>query len=339
MCPVWVMPATASLEPPELAGLKNLSLNRPQNPGDETAHTGGLNWADGLLGLVVLFWGVNFIVVKMALAVMPPLAFNAMRLLLASSLMLIFAPILGYSFRFQRRHWLHLIGLGLAGSTAYQLFFIFGAAHTSADNASLILATVPAWVALAGTVMGTERVTGRGWLGVALSLGGIALIVLGSNRHAVLQFGGATLLGDFLILGATFSWSVYTLSSRPILRHYSPITVTCFANASGNLPVALLGLPELLKLEWSTLPLNAWLGVIFSGVFSITLAYFFWNYGVARLGSARTSLYSNLVPPVTLLAAWFWLGETLTWTQALGGILALMGVALARRFTYTLSPQ
>lgn len=333
------MPATGSLELLNLTNLKNLGLKQRHNAANGTAPAGGLSWADGLLGLVVLFWGVNFIVVKVALAVLPPLAFNAMRLLLASSIMLILAPTLGYSFRFQRRHWLPLIGLGLAGSTAYQLFFIFGAAHTSADNASLILATVPAWVALAGTLIGTERITGRGWLGVGLSLFGIALIVIGSNRHASLQFGGATLFGDFLILGATLSWSVYTLSSRPILRHYSPIAVTCFANAVGNLPVALLGLPTLAKLDWSAVPLNAWLGVIFSGVFSITLAYFFWNYGVARLGSARTSLYSNLVPPVTLLVAWFWLGETLTWTQALGGVLALVGVALARRFTYTLSTK
>lgn len=316
---------------------KNLLPSQPHSQINHPTPASGLSWADGLLGLVVLFWGINFILVKMALAVLPPLAFNAMRLLLASSLMLLLAPLLGYSFRFQRRHWLHLIGLGLAGSTAYQLFFIFGADHTSADNASLILATVPAWVALAGTILGTERITGGGWVGVGLSLCGIALIVLGSNRHAVLQFGGATLFGDFLILGATLSWSVYTLASRPILRHYSPIAVTCFANAVGNLPVALLGLPDLIRLDWSALSLNAWLAVIFSGVFSITLAYFFWNYGVARLGSARTSLYSNLVPPVTLLAAWLWLGETLTWTQALGGVLALAGVALARRFTYALS--
>lgn len=321
-----------------MANLKSWLQNQRQNQINHST-LAGLTWADGLLGLVVLFWGVNFVVVKMTLAMLPPLAFNTLRLLLASSLMLVFAPLLGYSFRFQRRHWLRLIGLGLAGSTAYQLFFIFGAARTSADNASLILATVPAWVALAGTILRTERITGGGWLGVGLSLAGIALIVLGSNRHATLHFGGATLLGDFLILGATLSWSVYTIASRPMLRHYSPIAVTCFANTVGNLPVALLGLPDLLRVEWPALSLNAWLGVIFSGVFSITLAYFFWNYGVARLGSARTSLYSNLVPPVTLLVAWLWLGETLTWTQALGGALALAGVALARRFTYALSTK
>lgn len=314
--------------------IKNLWRSQRLDRINQATGQGSLSWVDGLLGLVVLFWGVNFIVVKVALAVFPPLAFNALRLFLASGIMLIVAPALGYSFRFQRRHLLHLIGLGLIGSSAYQLFFIFGAANTTADNASLILATVPAWVALAGTLIGTEQVTGRGWLGVGLSLLGIVFIILGSNRHANLEFGGATLWGDALILGATLSWSAYTLASRPILRHYSPIAITCFAGAVGNIPVALLGLPLLAKLDWSAVPLSAWLGVIFSGVFSITLAYFFWNYGVSRLGSARTSLYSNLVPPVTLLVAWFWLGETLTFTQALGGFLALMGVALARRFTY-----
>jgi drug/metabolite transporter (DMT)-like permease len=306
-------------------------LNQKNQPVDQ----GRFGWVDGLLVLVVLFWGVNIILVKVALVVLPPLAFNGLRLLLAATLMLILAPALGYSLRFQRRHLLHLIGLGLAGSTAYQLFFIFGADQTSADNTSLILSTVPAWVALIGTLIGTEQVTGRGWLGIIFSLVGIALIVLGSDREVQLHFGRATLWGDLLILAATLAWSIYTLGSRPIFKHYSSIAVTCFAGVAGNLPIAILGAPALLAQDWSTVSLKVWLAVIFSGVFSITLAYFFWNYGVSRLGSARTALYSNLVPPVTLLAAWLWLGETLTLTQALGGVLALIGVFLARRFTYT----
>ncbi len=319
--------------------IKNLFQNQRLVQLKGIAIQGGLSWADGLLCLTVLFWGINFSVVKFALAELSPLAFNGLRVLLASSLLLILAPALGYSFHFQRRHLPHLIGLGLVGSTAYQLFFIFGAANTTADNASLILATVPAWVALAGTLLGTERVTGQGWLGVILSLAGIALIVLGSNRQVNLHFGGATLGGDALILGATLAWSVYTLASRPLLRHYSPIAVTSFAGALGNIPVALLGLSSLLKLDWTSIPLSAWLALIFSGVFSITLAYFFWNYGVSRLGSTRTALYSNLVPPVALLTAWLWLGETLTSAQVLGALLALGGVALARRFTYSLAEK
>jgi drug/metabolite transporter (DMT)-like permease len=291
-------------------------------------------WADAFLLLTVLFWSINFSLVKFALAELSPLAFNGLRMSLAAGLMLVMAPALGYSLKFQRHHLGRLISLGLIGNTAYQLCFIFGIARTTADNAALILATVPVWVALIGTLTGSEKVVAGGWLGVALSLAGIALIIWGGEHQAHLRLGGANLLGDGLILGATLCWSLYTLASRRMLHAYSAITVTSFSTAVGVIPLLLLAIPPLAQLQWSSISMTAWGALIFSGVFGITLAYFFWNYGVSRLGSARTSLYSNLTPPLALLTAWLLLGESLTLTQIGGGLLALGGVALARRFTY-----
>ena len=298
-----------------------------------------INLADGFLLLTVIFWSINFSLVKFALVELSPLAFNGLRMLLAAGLMLILVPMFGYSLKFQRHHLGQLIVLGLLGNTAYQLCFIFGIARTSADNAALILATVPAWVALIGTIAGTEKVTAGGWLGVVLSLVGIGLIILGGQRQAQLHFGGATMLGDGLILGATLCWSLYTLVSRRMLRDYSIIAVTSFSTVVGVIPLLLLSIPPLVQLEWSTISMTAWGALIFSGVFGITLAYFFWNYGVSRLGSARTSLYSYLTPPLALLIAWLLLGETLTLIQIGGGLLALGGVALARRYTYPLTEK
>lgn len=289
--------------------------------------------ADGLLLLTVCFWGINFSVVKFALSELPPLAFNGLRFVFASAVLLVIALGSGQRFTFSRRHLLYLIGLGLLGNTLYQVLFVYGIDNTTADNASLILATVPAWVALIGTTVGVERVEPRGWLGVALSLAGIGLIILGSNRQVEFRFGGATLWGDFLMLGATLCWSSYTLLSRPLMRHYPSLTVTSFSTTMGAIPLLLLATPSLIAVDWSGVPLTAWLAVIASGTFGIALAYAFWNFGVSRLGSARTSLYSNLVPPIALVTAWLWLGETLTMQQLLGGILALGGVVLARRFT------
>lgn len=298
-----------------------------------------LSWADGLLLLTAFFWGVNFAVVKFALAEIPPLVFNGLRFVVAASTMLILARATGHHFRFQRRHLLYLIGLGLLGNTAYQLLFIFGIANTSADNSSLILATAPAWVALFGTVTGLERVAGRGWLGVALALGGISLIIFGSDRQAALHFGGATRRGDLLILLCTLCWSAYTLAMRPMTRHYSSTAITSFSTTAGTVPLLLLPLPLMLKLNWSEISLTAWTALVLSGMFGIALAYFFWNYGVAQLGSTRTSLYSNLTPPVALFIAWLWLGETLTGWQWGGALLAIIGVALARRYSYVVPSQ
>lgn len=293
----------------------------------------GISLTDAILVLAPVLWGVNFSFVKFALAEIPPLPFNGIRFLVAASTMLILAKATGHSFNFNKQDVKYLIGLGLLGNTAYQLLFIFGVNFTSADNASLILATVPAWVALIGTLFKVEYVEFRGWLGVGLSLLGVSLIIAGSNREAHFQFGGANVVGDLLVLSATLCWSGYTLLVRPIMRHHSSISVTSFSTLMGTIPLFLLATPSILQTDWQTVSSHALLALVFSGVFGIATAYFIWNFGISRLGSTRTALYSNLSPPVALLTAWLWLGETLTPLQLIGGVLALAGVVLARQFT------
>jgi drug/metabolite transporter (DMT)-like permease len=288
--------------------------------------------ADILLLLTATFWGVNFSVVKVVLVYIPPLAFTSLRFVLATALMFLIAWGMGVHFQFHRPHLIYMAVLGLVGNTAYQVSFVFGVDHTSADNAALILATVPAWVALIGTIAGVERVRTKGWLGVGLSLAGILLIMAGGDHDAEFQFGGASLQGDSLILVATLCWTGYTLLSRPMFRYYPPLAVTSFSTLMGTIPLLILAAPSIAQIQWLTVPWFAWAGLAFSGVFAIALAYIFWNFGVSQLGSARTSLYSNLTPPIALFTAWLLLAETLTLLQWLGALLALGGVVLARRF-------
>lgn len=288
--------------------------------------------AEALLLLTVTLWGVNFAVVKVGLAELPPLAFNSVRFLAAGAVLAAMAGAAGQWRRIERRHLPWLLGLGLLGNTIYQLLFVFGAAATTADNAALILATVPVWVALTGTLAGVERVAAAGWLGVALSLAGIALIVSGSDRHAELRFGGATLEGDALVLAATVCWSLYTLVSRPLMLRYGSTTVTTFSTLAGALPLIALGLPQLWSLDRAAVSSAAWVAAVCSGVGAIALAYSMWNFGISHLGSAHTSLYSNLTPPIALVTAWLGLGETLTPQQLAGAVLAVLGVVLARRY-------
>lgn len=288
---------------------------------------------DALLLITVTVWGANFSVVKFALAEIPPLAFNSVRFTAVVIAVGVIARAAGYRWRIARRHLPGLIALGLLGNALYQLLFIYGAAVTTADNAALILSTVPVWVALVGSLAGLERVAAVGWLGVLLSFSGIVLIITGSDRGADFEFGGPTLAGDLLVLLATFCWSAYTLLVRLPMRHYRSMTVTGFCIVTGAVPLILAGLPELAALDPARISLGAWAAAVFSGFFSIGAAYFAWTYAISKQGSARTSLYSNLVPVVGLLTAWLWLGETLTPRQGWGAALAVAGVVLARGYT------
>ena len=292
-----------------------------------------LTSVDALLLFTVLIWGVNFSVVKFGLAEIPPLAFNSIRFMAVVVTMVIAARAWGTRWQFQRKHLPYLIGLGLLGNPIYQVLFIYGADLTTADNAALILSTVPVWVALVGSLVGMERVTSTGWLGVGLSFFGITLIILGGDRAAEFHFGGATLAGDVLVLIATLCWSAYTLLVRLAVRHYGSMSVTTFCTLMGAGPLILFGVPELAALDVQQVSIGAWLSAILSGVFAVGVAYFLWNYGISKLGSTRTSLYSNLVPAFALVTAWLWLGETLTPQQGWGALLAVAGVALARGHT------
>ncbi|UCF37425.1 MAG: EamA family transporter [Acidobacteriota bacterium] len=296
-------------------------------------HAIGLTSADVLLLVTATLWGVNFSIVKFALSGIPPLAFNSIRFAVATVTMLLVAKSLGKEIKVRRRDLPYLIGLGLIGNTAYQILFIFGIAHTTAENSSLILATSPALVALMGSAAGVEKVSSKGWFGIGLSLAGILLIISGSDRAAQVHLGGPSLKGDLLILAGTICWSCYTLLVRPLTRRYPSTTVTTVSTAAGTIPLALIATPTLVTLEWREVPSSAWLALVFSGIFSIALSYFFWNHGVTKLGSTRTSIYSNLCIPVALFTAWMWLGESLTTTQWWGTVLAIGGVMLARRFT------
>ena len=157
----------------------------------------------------------------------------------------------GVSLRLERRAWRRVLLLGLVGNALYQVVFIVGADRTSAQNAALILATVPVFVALLGRLAGLERVRARGWLGIALSLGGMVAVVAGARgaaaRGGELAFGGATLAGDLLILGATLLWSLYTVLLRPVVRDGSALSVAVTATAVGAGPLVALAVPAALE--------------------------------------------------------------------------------------------
>lgn len=295
------------------------------------------HWADGLLFLVAIFWGANFAAVKFGLAEIPPLPFNALRYLLAALVMLAFVVSRGQQLKIQRQHLLYLIVIGILGNSGYPLFFIFGLDTTSADNATMIMTTVPVWVALIGTLLGMEQLDRQGWFGVGLSVIGIGLVILSGQEQADLRFGGASLQGDLIVLAAVLCWSGYTLALRPLTALYRPDLISTLATAIGILPMLLFALPPILQFNWQPVSTAAWASLLITAIFAVGLAYIFWGYGVAHLGSTRTSLYLNVVPPIALFVNWLWLGETLTLWQWVGTIVALVGVALARHHTVQLA--
>ena len=278
--------------------------------------------------LLVLNWGSNFSVVKSALTEFSPHAFNATRFVLASAVLAVFLAISGVRVRFPKQDVMRLVGLGLLGNVLYQGLFIYGIDGTRAGNAALMLSTVPLIVTVLSVALKHETISRAGWAGVVLSISGIVVILWGSSRG--LSFGSDTIRGDLIMLGSALAWSVYTVLSSPYVQKYGTRPVTACTMWIGTVGLVAVSTPALLAQDWISITPGAWGGLVFSGAFSLALAYILWYYGIRHLGSSRTAVYSNTVPVVALLVAWLTLGEVPTMVQVVGTVMILGGIGLAR---------
>lgn len=276
---------------------------------------------------MALIWGVNIIVVKAALSVFQPLAFNAVRFPIASLALLAIARAMGQ--RLPARRYLVAVALyGVLGNTLYQLGFIEGLGRTRAGNAALLMAANPVLTAVVSHWVGQERFLARDWMGILLSASGVACVVFGSGQEVGF---GATVLGDLMILGAVLCWALYAVGSRSLVHALGPANMTAWTTFFGMIPIVLIGVPSLASQSWQPVTPAAWGAVAFASLGAIVTGYLLWARGVQVLGSTRVAVYSNFTPLFAFLAAWPLLGETPTAWQVFGGALIFAGLYLTRR--------
>jgi drug/metabolite transporter (DMT)-like permease len=289
---------------------------------------------------MALIWGTNYSFVKTAFLELDPQAFNAMRMTIASAVFLIVigvlqlrplrtddsvASIFQTPTRVSRRDLLELVVLGIVGHFFYQYFFIGGLALTTVANSSLMLAATPVVIALISAALGQERVGPRHWAGAALSMLGI-YIVVGHN----VDLRGQSIRGDVMMAAAVVCWAIYTLGARRLISRHSPVGVTGMSMAIGTLLYVPVMWPSVRAADWANLTTRTWISILYSSIFALGLAYTIWYAAVRQIGSARTSVYSNVIPLVAMATAVIFLGEPFGLSNAVGATAVLVGVALTR---------
>ena len=296
----------------------------------ERAGRPGVSATDALLLVTCLIWGANYPVVKYGTTALDPLAYNGARILLGTVVFVAIAAVWGGPVS-RRDRWA-LLALGVLGNGVYQVLFAEGIAHTRAGTAALILAATPALTATIGRVTGVERVGRRGLAGIALSASGIALVVFGHDAGggASAGAGGATLLGNAMVLAGACCWASFIVLLEPYTHRVSLFDVSALTLVGGAVPLLLASLPAMAHTAWARVTPLTWGAVAFSGIGSLVIGYLFWYRGIRVLGPTRTSIYSNLQPLVALAISWMLLAEVPTLWQGLGAATIIAGVILTR---------
>jgi drug/metabolite transporter (DMT)-like permease len=279
---------------------------------------------------VPAIWGGTFIAGRILALALPAAVGSLLRFVVAVTALLAAAWwIEGGLPRLTRRQMLGTVLLGATGIFAYNLFFLGALARLPASRTSLIIALNPVVTIAAASLLLGERMSPRRWLGVAVALVGVWIVI--SRGDVLGSVAGAVGLGELLMFGGVCSWAAYTLIGRRVLAGLTPLGATTWAALWGTALLALAALPELGNVEVADLTLPVALSVLYLGVLGTAVGFVWYYQAVQRLGASRTVIFNNLVPVFGASFGVLLLGEPLLPSMLLGGAIAVAGVMLVTK--------
>ncbi len=282
---------------------------------------------------MVFVWGFHFIVMKDAVADIPPLTFNALRFLIGLPVLLIFAHY-QRTWRTLPRRDIALIGLlAFTGPLLYQIGFVLGIERTTATNAALLAATMPTWTALFSIVMGLVEIRRRLLIGISVTLIGVALVVLSRSEDG-LSLSHDDLIGSALVLGATLASAISNVVNKPVIDRLGGIRVAIWKYIFTLSGLLILAGPEIVQLSGDDLALSSTPSILYSGVLSGVGGFLAMNFALQEIGPTRAATYFNFTPIVAAFAGIAVLGEPASIWLLTGGALTLYGVAMVRYNIY-----
>jgi len=275
----------------------------------------------------MVLWAANFIVVKSAVAQLPPVGFTFLRFTLASLTLLVLLRWREGSVGLPRRDLVAILGLGAVGFGAYQILWTTGLTTVPAGDSALLIATTPVLVALLSVVARSDVLTPVKLAGVVISFVGV-VVVIGSGPGFTL---GNSIAGEAITLAAAVCWSAYTAFGAPFVRRHSPLRATAWATVSGTLVLAPLAVVQLASMDRIPLSLDVLGAVLYSGMLAAGVSNVIVLNGVKVVGPTRTAALQFLVPALAVVLAFVFLREEIRPGQVLGGAIILGGVLITRR--------
>ena len=281
-------------------------------------------WTVGAPSVFVFLWSTGFVVSKEAVQYAEPMTLLVIRFAAAAALSLVIT--LPGRARWPRRGTVgHVVVVGLLLHGCYIGGVFVAIDHgLPASVAALVVGLQPILTAVVvGPLLG-ERFRPAQWLGLALGLGGVALVLL-RNLELGESTTGAVLLAVLALVGITAG----TLYQKRFCADEDVRSVSVIQYAAACLALLPLALAfDSGEIDWTPALVGslAWMVIVLS-VGAVSLLYLIIRHGEA----GKTASLFYLVPPVTAVLAWLWFGESLGWVGALGIAITAAGVALVQR--------
>jgi drug/metabolite transporter (DMT)-like permease len=278
--------------------------------------------------LLAALWGASFLFMRVAAPAFGPFALVEVRVAIATACLL---PLLAWRGRLPalRGRAFVLAVVGVLNSALPFVLITYSTLTITAGFASILNATVPMWAALVARLWLRERIRVTQWLGLAIGLGGVALLVWG---RIDLRPAGAQWSATLAIAAALLAALSYGVAANYAKRRLAGVDT--LAVATGSQLAAALALLPCAAATWpaASIGVRDWAHAIALGVACTGLAYILYFRLIDRVGALRAASVTFLIPLFGVLWGALFLNEAITLQMAAGAAVILIGTALAVGF-------
>jgi len=330
---------------PKLSILPLAVLARPVEDGNMTNNGTAsdtrnrvLSWV--ALGVVYLVWGSTYLAIRVGVGHLPPLLFAGTRYVIAGALLYPIALRATTSSRGPAqdrakpgaRAWFAGAVIGILLLFAGNGGLTFGETTLPSGFAAVLVATVPLWMIVFAWPLQHQRVTFRSAGGLAVGLGGVAVLVGDGTASGSIP-------GVIIVLGAAAAWGFGSvLSHRLAVPSHAMLAAAIEMLAGGVVLLAVGAISgEFSRIQWSSVPATSWIALAYLIGPGSILAFTAYGYALSHLPVTTVSTYAYVNPVVAVLAGIVFLGEQFTWREGLGAALVVASVIITLHRSHSTS--
>lgn len=271
--------------------------------------------------LLMLFWGISYLSIKVVVEELDPTVSAFYRFFIAAVILFGILKIKFPMEKILKEDRIKLILGGLFGVALYFFFENYSISFTSASNVAILISAIPIFTIVSQRILFKEKFNLSKTMGVILSTIGLVIII--GSKESVSLFSTGT-LGDLMALSAVFCWIIYNVLTSNFKGNYKSITITAYQVFYGCIFLS----PSLILTKFK-MPSALVIGnIIFLSIFCSCLGYIIYIFCLEQLGATVITTYINLQPIVSLICAYIILREKVTIYQAVGSLIIIIGVFL-----------
>ena len=226
--------------------------------------------------------------------------------------------------KIQKEDYPRLFFCGMFGVAINQLMFFKGLDITTPVNASLMMVTTPILVIIIAILAKADKFTWAKFAGILLGALGAVFILMGNDFN----FNSSTALGDFFVFINATSYGIYLTIVKPLVRKYHALTIIKWVFLFGFIPVAIVGFPEFIQIDWQSFTPNTWWSLLYVVLGVTCFAYLFNIFALSKVNPSVVGIYIYLQPLLAAVFAIYFGADKFDAVKVLAACCIFLGVYL-----------